>query len=61
MTGDYDDDELQEFYYGICGVIEEHADGDVEQAVELIRSLDKFQEVWLDTYGVTGLLWDMED
>lgn len=54
-------EELEDFYYDLCALVEDHADGDVEKSVQFIRSLDKFRESWLSTYSVTGLLWRMED
>lgn len=52
----FSDEELQQFYSDICGVVEDHGDND-EQMVNLIDSLQEYRQAWMDTYAVTGTIW----
>lgn len=51
------EEERQQFYADLCGLIEKYGDNDIDTMVELIESLDTFRDSWLDTVSVTGALW----
>lgn len=57
---EFEQEEINKFHDEMCTLIEEYAKGDIFKAAELIRATEEFSTVWLDTYSVTGALWELQ-
>lgn len=57
---EFDDEQIDGFHHKLCNLIEQHADGDVERAYELVKATEEFAEDWINTYSATGALWHLK-
>lgn len=55
-----EDDEIDEFHEELCTLIEKYAEGDIHRAVDLVKATGEFNLDWMNTFGATGALWELQ-